>query len=97
MQKAYDRYSASGFEILSIALLDSHNDIKEFRKDRYPMPWLHTIVAREDDRSVRSMFEITGVPRPILVNKEGIIVAIDDDLREGKICGAVKAAFEGNE
>ena len=97
LQQAYDRYRESGFEILSIALLDSHEDIQEFRKDRYPMPWLHTLVAREDDRSVRAMFEITGIPRPILVNEEGIIIAIDDDLRGGKIADAVQAAFDGSE
>ena len=97
LEEAYDRYQESGFEILSVAFLDDPADIESFRIDRYPMPWLHTRVGREDDASVREMFEITSFPRPILVDEDGIVIAIDDDLRDGKILDVVSAVFEGTE
>ena len=93
LEKTYERYSESGFEILSIALLDTPEDIQEFREDRFPMPWLHTLVEREDDPSVRATFEITGIPRPILVSSEGIILAIDEELDDDNLLDAVEAAL----
>ena len=93
LDKAYERYSESGFENLSIALLDTPKDIQEFREDRFPMPWLHTLVEREHDPSVRATFEITGIPRPILVSSEGIILAIDEELDDDNLLDAVEAAL----
>ncbi len=97
LEKTYDRYQESGFEILSVAFLDEHADIEQFRRDRYPMPWLHTRVTRKDDASVRQLFEITSFPRPILVNEQGVIIAIDDELRDGLVWNVVRAKFDGAE
>ena len=94
LEEAYDRYSDSGFEILSVAFLDDPVDIKQFREDRYSMPWLHTRVAREDDRSIRELFELTSFPRPILVDEDGIILATDDELRGSKLLDVIAAAHE---
>ena len=88
------RYSDSGFGILSVAFLDDPVDIKQFREDRYPMPWLHTRVAQEDDRSIRDLFELTSFPRPILVDEDGIILATDDELRGSKLLDVIAAAHE---
>ena len=97
LEEAYDRYKESGFEILSVAFLDDPSDIENFRRDRYPMPWLHTRVTRKDDSSVRKLFELTSFPRPILVDEEGIIVAIDTELRDGKVLDVVGAVYDGTE
>ncbi|MXX58143.1 MAG: TlpA family protein disulfide reductase, partial [Rhodothermaceae bacterium] len=95
LEEAYDRFTDSGFEILSVAFLDDPVDIRQFREDRYSMPWLHTRVSREDDRSVRDLFELTGFPRPILVDANGIILATDDELRGNKLLDVIAAAHEG--
>ena len=95
LEEAYDRFTDSGFEILSVAFLDDPVDIRQFREDRYSMPWLHTRVSREDDRSVRDLFELTGFPRPILVDANGIILAADDELRGSKLLDVIGAAYEG--
>jgi thiol-disulfide isomerase/thioredoxin len=95
LEEAYGKYGDSGFEILSVAFLDDPRDIKQFREDSYPMPWLHTRVTQEDDNSIRDLFEITSFPRPILVDEDGIILAIDEELRGGKLLDMVDAAYEG--
>ena len=95
LEEAYKKYSDSGFEILSIAFLDDPVDIQQFREDRYSMRWLHTRVSREDDSSVRNLFEITSFPRPILVDEDGIILATDDELRGSKLLDVIDAAYEG--
>ena len=97
LEEAYDQYKASGFEIVSIAFRDDPTDIEQFRKDRHPMPWLHTRVARKDDEAVKALFEITGIPRPILVGEDGIILAADRDLLDGKLLDVLAALYDGAE
>ena len=93
LTETHDWYRASGLEILSVALMDEREAIARFQRERFAMPWMHTLISREDDEAVRSAFEITGFPRPILVDAEGIIVAIDDDPRDGMLMEAVAAAL----
>lgn len=95
LEEAYGKYSDSGFEILSVAFLDDPVDIKQFRENRYSMPWLHTRVTQEDDNSIRDLFELTGFPRPILVGEDGIILATDDELRGSKLLDVIAAAHKG--
>ena len=97
LERTYELFKDSGFEILSVAFLDDRVDIEQFRKERYPMPWLHTRVSREEDRSIRELFEITSFPRPILVSEDGVIIAIDNELRDGKVFDAISAVYDGNE
>ena len=85
LHEVRDKYKEAGFDILSIAMQDETVAVEEFRKDRYSMPWMHTLVEAADHEAVSTAFEIVSYPRPILVDEEGIIIAIDDELRDGKI------------
>jgi thiol-disulfide isomerase/thioredoxin len=97
LQKAYETYRDQGFEMLSVAFIDTRADIQQFRANRYPMPWRHTLVSSDDARSVRTQFEITGFPRPILVDETGTIIAVDDALRGDKLFEQVARAVDGRE
>lgn len=97
LQEAYVAHHDQGFEVLSVAFMDTRADIQQFRANRYPMPWRHTLVAPDDDRSVRAQFEITGFPRPILVDEAGTIIAVDDALRGDKLLDQVVEAVDGRE
>ena len=93
LERVYADYHERGFEILSVSMRDDRADVVEFREDRYPMPWMHAWVSRQEDGKVRKLFEIKGFPRPVLVDTTGIIVAIDNQLLSGRLEDAVKAAF----
>jgi thiol-disulfide isomerase/thioredoxin len=95
LHEAYRKYHDRGFKILSVAFRDGRSDIRQFRRNRYPMPWLHTLVEREDDQQVRAKFELTGFPRPILIDETGMIIAVDDQLRGEKLLSRVKETVEG--
>ncbi len=41
-------------------MMDEKEAIQEFREERFPMPWMRTLVERADDEAVRTAFEITG-------------------------------------
>ena len=93
IQDAYDKYHEAGFQILSVAMQDEKEAIEAFRRDRYSMPWMHTLVGDFRNNAVKAAFEINGYPRPILVNGEGKIIAVDDELRDGKLLEALADVF----
>ena len=93
IQDAYDKYRESGFQILSVAMQDEKEAIETFRKDRYSMPWMHTLVSDARNNAVKAAFEINGFPRPILVNGEGQIIAVDAELRDGKLLEVLADVF----
>ena len=80
LHEAYKKHRDSGFEILSIAMRDTEESIAAFRADQFPMPWLHSIAKSEDFEAVVSTFEISVYPWPILVDKNGTIIALGLDL-----------------
>ena len=45
------------------------------------------------NNAVKAAFEINGYPRPILVNGEGKIIAVDDELRDGKLLEVLAEVF----
>ena len=95
--EAYERFQDQGFEILSVAMMDERAAIETFREERYPMPWLHTLVSPEEEGRVRSQFEITGFPRPVLVGPSGEILATDEELRGEKLAKVLARVFGSEE
>jgi thiol-disulfide isomerase/thioredoxin len=79
LHKAYEKFKSRNFEILSLSLDRKPDDVKKFREDKWKMPWLHTFVT--DNRQLTDAFEVVAIPRPVLVDATGKIVALDADLR----------------
>ena len=93
IQDAYDKYREDGFQILSVAMRDEKEAIEAFREERYSMPWMHTLVSGARHSAVKRAFEINGLPHPILVNGEGKIIAVDDELRDSKLLEVLAEVF----
>ena len=93
IQDAYDKYREAGFQVLSVAIRDEKEAIEAFRKDQYSMPWMHTLVSDARNNAVKAAFEIDGLPRPILVDGEGKIIAVDAELRDGKLLEVLADVF----
>lgn len=79
LHKAYEKFKSKNFEILSLSLDRKADDVVKFRNDKWKMPWLHTFVT--NDQQLTNAFEVVAIPRPILVDANGKIVALDADLR----------------
>ena len=75
LNEAYDKYKDSGFQVLSIAVDDEKEEIAKFREEEWEMPWLHAFHGW-DDEAIEA-FEVQGIPRAILVDAEGKILAAD--------------------
>jgi thiol-disulfide isomerase/thioredoxin len=79
LHKAYEKFKSKNFQILSLSLDRKPGDVAKFRGDKWKMPWLHTYVT--DDASITNAFEVIGIPRPLLVDGNGKIIAMETDLR----------------
>ena len=79
LHREYEKFKGQGFEILSVSLDEKPELVNEFRKEKWKMPWLHTLLTSNPD--VKKQFEIVGIPRGILIDRNGQIVATDKPLR----------------
>ncbi len=94
IRKVWDQYRDQGFQVLSVAVEESPDLIESFRRDKYPMPWLHHYVDRAGSKELREAFAVASYPRPILVSAEGIVLATDG-LREEGLMNEVAKALDG--
>jgi len=83
LHKAYEKYKSKKFEILSLSLDQKPDDVVKFRKDTWKMPWLHAFVT--DDQDLTNAFEVVAIPRPLLLDGSGKIVAMEGDLRGSQL------------
>jgi thiol-disulfide isomerase/thioredoxin len=81
MHRVYQKYHGRGFEILSLSLDDKPETVKRFRSGKWKMPWLNAFVPDGFDNPLVKQFEISGIPKPILVDRGGRIVATENELR----------------
>lgn len=85
LQRAHEDYKDRGLIILSVSFDENRDDVRRFRGPKWPMPWLHAFQPRGFASDAASAFEIAGIPRPILIDPEGRIVAVDDELRREEL------------
>ena len=80
LHRMHAHYEGDDFEILSVSLNFREEDARVFRADKWPMPWLNTHLNDwEPDKGVLEDFELIGLPKTILVDKKGDIVAVESD------------------
>ncbi len=81
LHEAYDKYKEKGFEILSLSFDSSPSVVKKFRNEKWKMPWLHAFVRKSFSSEIAKKFEVTGIPKPVLVGKDGTILAVEGEVR----------------
>ena len=81
LHSAYEKYHARNFEIISISFDARPEDVLRYRRGRWTMPWRHAVVEGGLQSAISERFEVGGIPKPILVDAKGRIVAVDEELR----------------
>jgi thiol-disulfide isomerase/thioredoxin len=81
IHEAYKEFKSNKFEILSLSFDPKISAVDKYRKETWPMPWLHTFVEKGFKNELSKRFEVNGIPKPILVNDKGIIIATGSELR----------------
>jgi len=82
IEKAYSKYKAKGFEIISLAFGSPEEDFKNLRKTN-PMPWLHALLSDADAENIGTLYNVEFIPKMLLVSPEGKIIANEETLRDG--------------
>ena len=79
LHKIYNQYHDKGLEILSISLDEELNVIQKFQLNKWSMPWYNVRATKSNE--AKKLFEVSGIPYPILINPDGKIIAIGIELR----------------
>ena len=93
LHKAYEKFKPKGFEILSLSFDGKLEDVIKFRTNKWKMPWFNSLIEKGFDNDVVKQFDIIGVPSPVLVDKAGKIVALNEDLRGEKLEKMLEKVF----
>jgi thiol-disulfide isomerase/thioredoxin len=81
LHEAYNEFKNSNFTILSLSFDNNTDVVDKYRKETWAMPWLHSFVEGGFRNELSKRFEVMGIPKPLLVNPEGIIIATETELR----------------
>ncbi len=74
--KLYPKYKDKGFEILGVSLDEDQTDWqKAIKKDK--ISWLQVIDNGGWDSKTVNQWRISAIPTSYLINKEGVLVAMD--------------------
>jgi thiol-disulfide isomerase/thioredoxin len=95
LHRMYEMYKDTNFTILSLSFDQIAQDIAPFREKRWPMPWHHAFVEDGFKNQLARDFHVSGIPKPILVDPKGRIVAIGEQL-EGENLEKILAEILGN-
>lgn len=83
LHNVYEKFKEKkGFTILSLSFDNKEETVLRFKKEyKYTMPWLHGFVKRGFNNKLAELFEVGSIPKRILVDEIGNVVAMNDDLR----------------
>lgn len=94
LHDTHARFKDRGFAVVSLSSNDPVDSIKNFRARRYPMPWTHVVLRDNDQDDVLARFEVKTYPSPILVDGDGVILAVGEELRGEALPRTVAAALQ---
>jgi thiol-disulfide isomerase/thioredoxin len=81
LHEAYARFKARGFEIVSVAFDVSPGKVTAFRREQFPMPWLHVYATSAIEAEATRLFQVDNFPRTVLIGRDGTVLRVDAGLR----------------
>jgi len=81
LHTAYDKFKDKNFTILSLSFDAKPENVVKFREKKWKMPWMHAFVKGGFSSELAKTFEVLGIPKPILVGPDGIILEMEGALR----------------
>jgi peroxiredoxin len=93
VKAVYDKYHDRGFEILGVSL-DDKSDKWKAAIEKHALGWPHVSSLKGWSCPVAAQYNVTGIPKTFLLDREGRIIGID--LRGSALGERVSALFEGD-
>lgn len=86
LHKAWAQFKGKKFQILSLSFDRQVAHIAPFRKQAAtPMPWQHAFVEGGFNSILAQAYGVKGIPKPLLIGPDGIILATGGDVRGEKL------------
>ena len=95
IHEAYEKFKDKNFQILSISLDQSPDKVDAFRKGRHAMPWLHAYSEGVFESKAAEVFEVSGIPKVLLVDPNGKIIRDESDLRGKRLLTTLEEVLGG--
>lgn len=92
LTRAFEAHARDGFTIVSIAAHDHVQSVQRFRAV-WKMPWTHVVLDDKNQDKTLRLFENAGFPEPILVDREGTILAVGEAVRGEELEPAIARAL----
>lgn len=97
LHDAYEKYRDRGFNIVSVSFDENPRDVAAFRNDEWPMPWTHVWVEDGFQGDLAEAFEVAGIPKPVLLDESGTILASQQDLRRENLDEVLSSVFDNRD
>jgi thiol-disulfide isomerase/thioredoxin len=88
LHRAYEQFKDRGLAILSLSFDPDRKDVVSYRMDKWAMPWMHAFAVQGFAGPEAKAFEVIGIPKPILIDPDGKIVAASGGTSAGANRGA---------
>jgi thiol-disulfide isomerase/thioredoxin len=85
LHAANEQYKLANFEILSVSIDEHTSLVNEFRKGQWSMPWHNSWINEEQYEIAKEQFNINGIPKAILIDPTGNVIAQDRQIRGEKL------------
>ncbi len=93
LKKAYGVYHEKGFEIYALSFDDNMKQWSKALKQEN-VPWVNVVDFKGFESLAAQQYVVQGIPASFLISKEGIIVAVGDDIRGFALDNKLKELFE---
>ncbi|MFN8549651.1 MAG: redoxin domain-containing protein [Candidatus Eisenbacteria bacterium] len=99
LKAAYAEYHKQGFEVLSISLDYANRTTPEQYREwitKNEMPWRHVYDQQDWRGPLVTAFLVKSIPSPVMVGRDGSLVAMGDDCRGDRLAGTIQKALARN-
>lgn len=93
LHDAYARFHARGFEIVSVAFDASPGKVAAYRREHFPMPWLHVYATAVIESEATRIFRVDSFPRSLLIDRDGTVLRVDDGLHGPALVATLDSLF----
>ncbi|WP_188373842.1 thioredoxin-like domain-containing protein [Winogradskyella haliclonae] len=94
IKKVYNKYKNKGFNVVSISIDKDRKRLENYL-NKNPFPWEYSLHSEGEFKSdLAKRFQLVTLPKPILIDYKGKIIAMDADLRKGKLEDIIKEIFK---
>jgi thiol-disulfide isomerase/thioredoxin len=94
LHSAYETYKPKGLEILSLSLDREPEKVATFRNGQWKMPWKNGFVEGGTDNPMAKAFEVSSIPKAVLVDETGTILAVGIKLRGWQLNRTLERVFK---